>query len=268
MGYWKNTATPQKATWANPQFTPEAQRQNGGWYYNPASGYVEQWWGDGQGPDAGQTVDQGGDARNIESPEFPSFNFNFEDEQKKAYESLKPFYEKIVEFAQGDLDLAKRVLQYTYDQGLRENKEEYDSSSAEAQRLAPEERSQLNTDQNRRGILESGFGKTAQNTLTERQSARADMIQKAYDNRESRLDKEFEFGSEQEERGFNKEKFDTERQRRQEAQGIATTKFGIDQSKYQVELNEAQRKEAERVRNLESQSQKDFYDQYGYGFEG
>jgi hypothetical protein len=36
-----------KATWSNPVVTPEASRANGGWYYNPASGSVDRWWGTG-----------------------------------------------------------------------------------------------------------------------------------------------------------------------------------------------------------------------------
>lgn len=45
MGSFGETGT--KATWANPQVTPEAQRQSGGWYYNPASGSVDRWWSGG-----------------------------------------------------------------------------------------------------------------------------------------------------------------------------------------------------------------------------
>lgn len=50
MGFWNNTSSPTKVTWANPEVVPEGKRQNGGWYFNPSSGYVEQWWsGDGGG---------------------------------------------------------------------------------------------------------------------------------------------------------------------------------------------------------------------------
>ncbi len=44
-GTFSETGT--KATWANPVVTPEASRQSGGWYYNPASGSVDRWWGTG-----------------------------------------------------------------------------------------------------------------------------------------------------------------------------------------------------------------------------
>jgi len=48
MGYFDNQGLPAtKATWANPTVTPESQRANGGWYYNPASGYVDRWWSGG-----------------------------------------------------------------------------------------------------------------------------------------------------------------------------------------------------------------------------
>lgn len=46
-GTFRETGT--KATWANPEVIPEAQRANGGWYYNPASGSVDRWWNDGSG---------------------------------------------------------------------------------------------------------------------------------------------------------------------------------------------------------------------------
>ena len=35
-----------KATWANPTTIPISQRQNGGWYFNPATGSVDRWWSD------------------------------------------------------------------------------------------------------------------------------------------------------------------------------------------------------------------------------
>ena len=50
MGYWNNQgATPTKVTWANPQAIPDAQKQSGGWYYNPSSGLVERWWAESMG---------------------------------------------------------------------------------------------------------------------------------------------------------------------------------------------------------------------------
>lgn len=45
MGYFGEQGT--KVTWANPKVTPESQRQNGGWYYNPATGTVDRWWSEG-----------------------------------------------------------------------------------------------------------------------------------------------------------------------------------------------------------------------------
>lgn len=51
MGYYDNAgATPTKVSWANPQIVPDSQKQSGGWYFNPDSGYVERWWADGDGP--------------------------------------------------------------------------------------------------------------------------------------------------------------------------------------------------------------------------
>lgn len=45
MGYWDNQGAPAtKATWSNPKTVPDSQKQNGGWYYNPATGNVDRWW--------------------------------------------------------------------------------------------------------------------------------------------------------------------------------------------------------------------------------
>ena len=61
MGYWDNQgATPTKVTWANPQQVPENQRSNGGWYYNPGSGYVERWWSGSQQSSGGGSSSGGG----------------------------------------------------------------------------------------------------------------------------------------------------------------------------------------------------------------
>lgn len=49
-GYFGEAGT--KVTWKNPQFVPESQRQNGGWYYNPNTGRVDRWWNQGSGPQA------------------------------------------------------------------------------------------------------------------------------------------------------------------------------------------------------------------------
>ncbi len=49
-GTFSETGT--KVTWANPVVTPETQRANGGWYYNPASGSVDRWWSGGGTPTA------------------------------------------------------------------------------------------------------------------------------------------------------------------------------------------------------------------------
>lgn len=61
MGYWDNQgATPTKVTWSNPQFVAEGNRSNGGWYYNPGSGYVERWWSGQQQSSGGGGSSSGG----------------------------------------------------------------------------------------------------------------------------------------------------------------------------------------------------------------
>ena len=77
MGYWDNQgATPTKVTWSNPQFVSEGNRSNGGWYYNPGSGYVERWWtgsqqssggGNSGGGNSGGGVDYAAIAREKEA---------------------------------------------------------------------------------------------------------------------------------------------------------------------------------------------------------
>lgn len=194
----------------------------------------------------------------------PTFTFDFAKEQGLAYEKLKPFYQKILAFAGGNVDLAKRILEYSYQQGTREALQEYTQATGEQSILFPQEqRSQLTT-QNRRGILTSGFGQTEQAELKKSQGLRREAVERALQNRESRLTSERGFGLEKEQRGFEETKFNTERDQRKEASELAQNKFGIQQTQYQALLDRAAREEQRRIANEQNNLQKSIYRQQGY----
>ena len=250
---------------------PEGQRSAGGWYYNQSSGLVERWWPDGSGPGASQS--SGGNQSNNQSTpvaatQFPEFNFNFDQEQTKAYDELKPFYEKIIGFAQGDMDQAKRMIQYTYDQGIRENTQEFQARKEENERLAPRETEQQQTSLNRRGILNSGIANKDLGDLKSNQDARSLAVQRAYDNRSGRLEKEKDFGMEEQDKGFEKESFQSERDRRKEAQGMAQTRFGIESTRYSTDLAKAERGENKQIQQKENDQYQNYLQNQGFNFGG
>lgn len=174
---------------------------------------------------------------------FPSFAFNMNAEQTSAYQRLEPFYQKLLSFAGGRLDLAKRIIDYTYQQGMRESSEEYDSAKREQAIQFPVEQEEQQTSQNRRGILESGFGKTDVGRLTESQDIRKKAVEDALANRTSRLTSQRGFGLEEKQQGFEEERFGQERERRTESSGMAMDKFNIKQSQFGMDLAKAQREE-------------------------
>lgn len=195
---------------------------------------------------------------------FPSFTFDFAQEQATAYNQLKPFYEKILAFAGGDLDLAKRIIDYTYQQGMRETSAERSETMRGFDLTDPVEKSQLQTNQNRRGILSSGFGNTERERLRMTQDLRREAAERALADRENRLGSERGFGLEEKQRGFEKSSFDLERERRNEASGMAQDKFGIKQAEYQGNLAKSQREEERRVAKKNMDFQKKLYEQQGY----
>lgn len=180
-------------------------------------------------------------------PNVGAFTFDMNAAQQKAYEALKPFYDKLLEFAGGDVDLAKRVLQYSYEQGMRESRQTYEQESKQEQLLVPQEREQQLTEQNRRQIMESGFGQTDRGRLKETQDLRALAIQRALENRESRLTSERGFGMEEQDANLNKSMFNLEKQRRDESSGLATEKFNIEKAIWESKLNKEQLEEQRRI---------------------
>jgi len=178
---------------------------------------------------------------------FPSFSFDFGAEQANAYNQLKPFYEQLLNFAGGDLDLAKRIINYTYQQGMRESTGQYQEEQKGFGLTFPRETSQQQTEQNRRGILSSGFAQTERQRLQASQDLRKEASERALSERESRLGAEKGFGTEEKLRGYQKEAFDYEGERRKEASGMASDKFTIKQAEYQGNLAKAQREEERRI---------------------
>ena len=185
-------------------------------------------------------------------PGVAPLNFNFAEEQRKAYESLKPFYDKLLSFTGGRLDLAKRVMEYTYQQGMRESQQEYQQRIGELDIADPREKEQLQTAQNRRGILESGFGATERGRQTEQQGLRREAVERALEGRESRLSAERGFGLEEKQRGFAEERFGLERERRGEASGMTKDVLGVKSQMFQSQLGKAAQDEARRVREKET----------------
>jgi hypothetical protein len=112
MGYWDNQgASPTKVTWKNPQFVPENQRQNGGWYYDPSSGYVQRWWSGGGG---GQSSNQGQQSK-PSTPAPPSA----EDLIRKAAEETRNKWNQVMDFAKKnplafDMALAQKMSAEKY----------------------------------------------------------------------------------------------------------------------------------------------------------
>ena len=178
---------------------------------------------------------------------FPSFTFNINAEQKSAYDRLKPFYDKLLSFTGGKLDLAKRIIEYTYQQGMRESQEEYDISKREQAITFPGEKREQLTTQNRRGILESGFGGTERKELSESQDIRKKAVEDALADRTSRLTSQRGFGLEEKQQGFEEERFGNERERRTEAGDMAMDIFNIKQSQFGMDLAKAQREETRRI---------------------
>lgn len=180
--------------------------------------------------------------------QFPTFTFDFAKEQADAYARLKPFYEKLLSFAGGRLDLAQRILDYTYQQGMRESKQEYEQSVKEQDLTFPQEQEQMKTTQNQRGILTSGFGNTERSRLQQSQGLRREAVDRALENRESRLVSQRGFGLEEKQQGFEEEKFGQERERRQESTELSKDKFSIKQAEYQSEMDKALRAEQKAIR--------------------
>ena len=192
-------------------------------------------------------------------PGVSPFTFNFAEAQTNAYNNLKAFYDKLLEFAGGKLDLAKRILQYTYEQGMRESAQTYEQESKNLALAFPTETSQLQTTQNRRGVMQSGFGGTERQNLQESQNLRQLVVQRALENRNANLGANLGFGKEQEERTFGESQFDLERKRREEAGQMTNQLYGVKSAEFQGQVNKAAQDEQRRIQEEQNKSLTNIY---------
>lgn len=66
----------------------------------------------------------GGEGGGSGSGSIPAFNFDYEGEAKKAYGELGPYYTRLLDWAQGDMNKVLARLKEDYDSGLRFKKED------------------------------------------------------------------------------------------------------------------------------------------------
>jgi hypothetical protein len=186
-------------------------------------------------------------------PNVDPFTYNWESETQKSYDALSDFYKQLLDFAGGRLDLAKRMLEYTYQQGMREAKETYETTAGELERIFPEETARYIAEYNRRGMLGAGFGKEAGRRLEEGQEARTLANERNLANKESRLRAQRGFELEESERGYKEEVVPLERQRRKESEQMARDKYTIESAKYDAQLQKQLQEEQRRTQNVANQ---------------
>lgn len=202
--------------------------------------------------------------------EFPTWSFNYEQEQKAAFEKLRPYYEKILNFAKGDLNLAKEIIGFTYKQGMRETREQYEISSREEALLRPAEREQLATGLSRRGLIGSrtpglptgGLAGQETRKLTERQNIRQQVMENARASQEARAIKEKQFETKKAETGLAKETQQLGREHEAESIKSALGGMGIQQVAYGAKVGEWQAAEQRRVAEMEQKQQEETMKQY------
>lgn len=193
----------------------------------------------------GQTLEQ-------PIPGVDEFTFDWDTEVRKAYDSLQNFYAKLLDFAQGDLTLAKRALEYTYQQGMRETAAEFGERMGEVAREKAIEIPKLITDLNRKGMYFSGSGGKKRDIQREGYQAREDALARIKSDTESRLTKEREFNIAGEESGFAKRKFDLERERQKESMDMAQIERQVKSDKFNAQLQKQAQEENRNVQNVQS----------------
>jgi hypothetical protein len=236
-------------------------------YYNPQTGQYQSYPVGAAAPQADTTGSGGGGGTTpkqqitqqdtnlgAEIPGVQPNTFNWASETNKAYDSLKAFYAKLLEFTQGDLDLAKRVLNYTYDQGMRESQQSFEESTKQQKQLFPQEQETLLGALNKRNVYFSGFGGNERTQLKENQDLRALQVQRALENSTSRLTESRETGVQEQANKLTQSKFNLESQRRKEAEGMAQNKYSIGTDIYGTELDKATQAENRRVGTIANQA--------------
>lgn len=121
------TTTGTKATWANPTPTPDSQKQNGGWYYNPATGSVDRWFTNGSAPSGG-TSSSGGNGTGVSNQDLDSI-FN------PAFDSLNAQEDNLknVDFpaAQAQIDQSTNELKSNLDTNKQQADQEFATQSSD-----------------------------------------------------------------------------------------------------------------------------------------
>ncbi len=106
---------------------------------------------------------------------MPKFEFDQKAAEDAAMEELRPYYEKLLEIYNGDVNLAKKRMERDYERGLRFKREDTETGLAdiEANRKERDRKfkialGDLDQEMNTRGIFTSGI------KATETQEAKAD----------------------------------------------------------------------------------------------
>jgi len=178
---------------------------------------------------------------------FGDFSFDWTAEVQRAYEKLRPYYKKMLELAKGDFDLAKRMIEFSYTQGLRESKSEFELKSREQAITFPSEQEAFWSTAGKRGIVgeateaEPGGGLVGKEMkrLKESQAIRKEAIDRALEFKKTRLEKGRGFGMEKTESEFERGKQTLAREHEKESASMAGAKFGRQFSIAQAEEQRA-----------------------------
>lgn len=135
MGYWDNKGDqPTKVTWKNPQFVPENKRANGGWYYNPSSGYVERWWSGSGGGGGGQQQQQQQQQRQKIGRRLTGYKPYAQTEyyvspeqaekESEAQIEQQGYFKTLLAEAGGDFEKARQYLEEDFTRAISSGEEE------------------------------------------------------------------------------------------------------------------------------------------------
>lgn len=191
MGYWDNQgASPTKVTWKNPQQVPESQRSNGGWYYNPSSGYVERWWS-GSAPSSsggGNNNQQQNQRRKIGERtiitpwEQTEYYLSPEKSEEQATQEIENqgYFRTLLQEAEGDVAKAKAMMEEDYTTAVQQGeaeKQEFETALAtETEQMEKAKAQELAE----RGIVTSEAGRQEQDVLKTAQTTKGNVYQRKY----------------------------------------------------------------------------------------
>src|SRR3990167_2169962 len=163
--------------------------------------------------------------------------------QGELGKQLETFYNQVLEFAKGDLSLAKRIINYTYESGMREAKTDFELEQRRMGVEFPEEKRQLETGLNRRGLLGGGYTGIAGGERTrqlENQAIRREAVDRALKQREENLVRTKEFGTEKEQLGYERGFQDITQRKEQDYYKLAQEQAGLAAQKYQAAVGQKQ----------------------------